>query len=53
MDGLDDEVFYGQMIQTSTTTACAYLSILIAESELGASGVLATVTSGAVLARSA
>eukprot|EP00927_Polykrikos_kofoidii_P054532 TRINITY_DN48942_c0_g1_i1.p1 TRINITY_DN48942_c0_g1~~TRINITY_DN48942_c0_g1_i1.p1 ORF type:complete len:1019 (+),score=174.71 TRINITY_DN48942_c0_g1_i1:60-3116(+) len=41
------------MIQTITTIACAYLSFFIAESELGTSGVLATVTSGVVLARSA
>ena len=50
---MDDEVFYGQMTQTFATVACAYLSFFMAESELGTSGVLATVASGVVVVRSA
>jgi len=38
------------MIQVVTTLCCAYLSFFIAESELATSGVLATVTSGLVVA---
>lgn len=46
----EERFHHDGMIQVVTTLCCAYLSFFIAESELATSGVLATVSSGFVVA---